>query len=144
LGINFRDPKSWDDRLGPEIVLPVNKPIRFTLRSKDVLHGFYMPDFRAQIHAVPGMPTYFHLTPRLTTDEMREKTGNSAFNYTLLCSQICGAGHYNMQYTVKVVSEKEYGEWLAKQPLFYNDDMKKELQASEASKAANDKIALNN
>jgi cytochrome c oxidase subunit 2 len=144
LGINFKDPKGWDDKLGGEIVLPVNKPVRFTIRSKDVLHGFYMPDFRAQIHAVPGMPTYFQLVPRLTTEEMREKTGNAAFKYTLLCSQICGAGHYNMQYTVRVVSEKEYAEWIAKQPLFFNDDMKKEMQTAEkTAAAASNKLALN-
>jgi cytochrome c oxidase subunit 2 len=144
LGINFRDPKSWDDKLGPEIVIPVNKPVRFTVRSKDILHSFYLPDFRAQINAVPGMPTYFQLTPRLTTEQMREKTGNSAFNYTLLCAKICGSGHYNMQYTVKVVSDQEYAEWIAKQPLFFNDDMKKELKMAENSEAAaTNKLALN-
>lgn len=144
LGINFKDPKSWDDKLGGEIVLPVNKPVRFTIRSKDVLHSFYLPNFRAQINAVPGMPTYFQLVPRLTTEEMREKINNAAFNYTLLCSKICGAGHYNMQYTVRVVSEKEYAEWIAKQPLFFNDDMKKEMQAAEKSNAAaSNKLALN-
>lgn len=144
LGIDFNDPKSWDDKLGPEIVLPINKPVRFTIRSKDILHSFYMPEFRTQINAVPGMPTYFQITPRLTTEQMREKTGNAAFNYTLLCAKICGAGHYNMQYTVKVVSEKEYAEWIAKQPLFFNDDVKKEMKVAEESKAAaNNKLALN-
>jgi cytochrome c oxidase subunit 2 len=49
-----------------------------------------------------------------------------------------------MQYTVKVVSEKEYAEWLAKQPLFFNDDMKKELKMAENSEAAaGNKLALN-
>ncbi|MGV3510158.1 MAG: cytochrome c oxidase subunit II [Sphingobacteriaceae bacterium] len=144
LGIDFNDPKSWDDKLGPEIVLPINKPVRFTIRSKDILHSFYMPEFRTQINAVPGMPTYFQITPRLTTEQMREKTGNAAFNYTLLCAKICGAGHYNMQYTVKVVSEKEYAEWIAKQPLFFNDDVKKEMKMAEETKAAsNNKLALN-
>ena len=90
------------------------------------------------------MPTYFQITPRLTTEQMREKTGNAAFNYTLLCAKICGAGHYNMQYTVKVVSEKEYAEWIAKQPLFFNDDVKKEMKMAEETKAAsNNKLALN-
>ncbi|MBC7915589.1 MAG: cytochrome c oxidase subunit II [Pyrinomonadaceae bacterium] len=143
LGIDFKDPKGWDDKLGGEIVLPVNKTVRFTIRSKDILHSFYIPDFRAQINAVPGMPTYFNLVPRLTTEQMREKTGNPAFNYILLCAKICGAGHYNMQYTVKVVTEKEYAEWLTKQPLFFNDDMKKELKMADQNKAAaNNKLAL--
>lgn len=143
LGIDFTDPKSWDDKLGGEIVLPVNRPVRFTIRSKDVLHSFYVPHFKAQINAVPGMPTYFQLTPTETTEEMREKKGDPEFNYTLLCAKICGSGHYNMQYVVKVVSEKEYAEWIAKQPLFFNDDVKKEMQMADDSKtAADNKLAL--
>lgn len=145
LGMDFTDPKNWDDRLGAQIVMPVNKPVRFTIRSKDVLHSFYMPDFRVQMNAVPGMPTYFQFTPRLTTEEMREKTGNTKFEYVLLCAKICGAGHYNMQYTVKVVSEQEYKDWLANQPLFFNDDVKKELNmAKENTVSTANQLASNN
>ncbi|PWG78823.1 cytochrome c oxidase subunit II [Pararcticibacter amylolyticus] len=147
LGIDFTDKKSWDDKLGGEIVLPKGRPVRFTINSKDILHSFYIPDFRVQMNAVPGMPTYFQFTPRFTTDEMREKTGNAAFDYVLLCNKICGTGHYNMQYKVRVVDEKEYNEWIAKQPLYYNDDVKKETEQrmvkSEAAKADN-KLAINN
>jgi cytochrome c oxidase subunit 2 len=144
LGIDFKDQKSWDDKLVSEIVIPVNKPVRFTIGSKDVLHSFYMPDFRVQINAVPGMPTYFQFTPRLTTAQVREERKNPAYDYVLLCAKICGAGHYNMQAKVTVVSEEEYAVWIAKQPLFYNDDVKKELQLAEQTKSAeNNKIALN-
>ncbi|HEY1023719.1 MAG TPA: cytochrome c oxidase subunit II transmembrane domain-containing protein [Sphingobacteriaceae bacterium] len=127
LGIDFKDSKSWDDKIAGEIVLPVNRPVRFTIGSKDILHSFYIPDFRVQMNAVPGMPTYFQFTPKYTTEEMREKTSNPKFNYVLLCNKICGAGHYNMQSNVRVVTEKEYNEWLAEQALFYNDDMKKQF-----------------
>lgn len=147
LGIDFTDKKSWDDKLGGEIVLPVGRPVRFTIQSKDILHSFFIPDFRVQMNAVPGMPTYFQFTPSITTAEMREKTGNAAFDYTLLCNKICGAGHYNMQYKVRVVSEKEYEEWLAKQPLFFNDDMKKEMQqqqqTAKLATASGNKLAIN-
>lgn len=148
LGIDFNDKKSWDDKMGPEIVLPVNRPVRFTIQSKDIIHSFFIPDFRVQMNAVPGMPTYFQFTPTITTDEMREKTGNAAFDYTLLCNKICGSGHYNMQYKVRVVSEKEFREWLVKQPLFFNDDMKKEMQQKQQTakatiSSANNRLALN-
>ncbi len=148
LGIDFADKTSWDDKLGSEIVLPVNRPVRFTINSKDILHSFFIPDFRVQMNAVPGMATYFQFTPTITTEEMRDKTGNAAFDYTLLCNKICGSGHYNMQYKVRVVSEKEYREWLTKQPLFFNDDMKKEMQQKQQTAkvhdaALNNKIALN-
>ena len=128
LGIDFKDQKSWDDKLVSEIVIPVNKPVRFTIGSKDVLHSFYLPDFRVQMNAVPGMPTYFQFTPRLTTAQVREERNNPEYDYVLLCAKICGAGHYNMQAKVTVVSEAEYATWLAKQALYYNDDVKKELQ----------------
>lgn len=144
LGIDFKDQKSWDDKLTSEIVIPVNKPIRFTIGSKDVLHSFYLPDFRVQMNAVPGMPTYFQFTPRLTTAEMREKRNDPKYDYVLLCAKICGAGHYNMQAKVTVVSEAEYKTWLAKQPLYYNDDVKKELQLVENTQVEeSNKMALN-
>ncbi|WP_306549814.1 cytochrome c oxidase subunit II [Daejeonella sp.] len=144
LGIDFKDQKSWDDKLVGEIVIPVNKPVRITVGSKDVLHSFYLPDFRAQINAVPGMPTYFQFTPRLTTAEVRVERNNPEYNYVLLCAKVCGAGHYNMQAKVTVVSEAEYATWLAKQALYYNDDVKKELQmVNKKSTDQNNKIALN-
>jgi cytochrome c oxidase subunit 2 len=144
LGIDFKDQKSWDDKLVSEIVIPVGKPARFTIGSKDVLHSFYLPDFRVQMNAVPGMPTYFQFTPRLTTAEMRAKRNDPKYDYVLLCAKICGAGHYNMQAKVTVVSEAEYATWLAKQAFYYNDDVKKELQMAENKSAVeNNKIALN-
>ncbi len=144
LGIDFKDQKSWDDKLVGEIVIPVNKPIRININSKDVLHSFYLPDFRVQMNAVPGMPTTFQFTPRLTTAQIREKRNNPKYDYVLLCAKVCGAGHYNMQAKVTVVSEVEYAAWLAKQPLYYNDDVKRELQLVESKKTEEvNKIALN-
>ena len=144
LGIDFKDSKSWDDKLVSEIVIPIGRPVRITIGSKDVLHSFYMPDFRVQMNAVPGMPTYFQFTPRMTTAEMRLKRNDPKYDYVLLCAKICGAGHYNMQAKVTVVTEAEYATWIAKQSFYYNDDVKKELQMAEI-KSVNDnnKIALN-
>lgn len=145
LGIDYKDPKSWDDKLAGEIVLPVNKPVRFAIGSKDILHSFYVPDFRVQINAVPGMPTSFQFTPKYTTQQMRDKLGNPTFNYLLLCAKICGAGHYNMQAKVTVLSEEEYKAWEAKLPLFYNDDVKKQLQiAQQKMGSENNKVTLTN
>jgi len=144
LGIDFKDQKSWDDKLVGEIVIPVNKAVHVIINSKDVLHSFYLPDFRVQMNAVPGMPTTFQFTPRLTTAQMREKRNNPKYDYVLLCAKICGAGHYNMQAKVTVVSEAEYATWLAKQPLYYNDDVKRELQLVESKKTEEvNKLALN-
>ncbi|WP_410219729.1 cytochrome c oxidase subunit II [Pedobacter sp.] len=125
LGIDFNDRNSQDDLVADEIVLPVNKAVRFTLTSKDVIHSFYMPHFRVQLNTVPGMPTYFEFTPTITTDEMKAKTGDPNFHYILLCSKICGTNHFNMQKVVRVVSEKEYEEWLTNQKPYLNDGLRK-------------------
>ena len=63
----------------------------------------------------------------------------------MLCNKICGTGHYNMQTKVTVVSEQEYAAWIAKQQLFYNDDVKKELQMTNAAEVSsvNSKLASN-
>lgn len=145
LGLDFKDQKTWDDKLGGEIVLPVNRSVRFTIGSKDIIHSFYIPTMRVQMNAVPGMLTYFQFTPKFTTAEMREKSNDPAFDYVLLCNKICGTGHYNMQTKVTVVSEQEYAAWIAKQQLFYNDDVKKELQMSNAAgvSSVNSKLASN-
>ncbi len=145
LGIDFKDRKSWDDQLAGEIVLPVNRPVRFQIGSKDILHSFFIPTMRAQINAVPGMTTYFQLTPRYTTTQMREKENDPAFDYVLLCNKICGSGHYNMKVKVTVVSVKEYEEWLVKQQLFLNDDIKSEFHLTQTKKEqGTNAVALNN
>lgn len=144
LGIDFKDKKSWDDKLAGEIVIPVNRAVRVMIGSKDVLHSFYIPEFRVQLNAVPGMPTFFQFTPKYTTAEMREKRNDPKFDFILLCSKICGAGHYNMQSKVTVVTEAEYAAWEAKLPVMYNDDVKKELQIADAKNAEiKNKVALN-
>lgn len=107
-GINPRDPHGRDDILitGGELHLPVNQPVKMLLRSKDVLHDFYVPQFRARMDMVPGLVTYFWLTPT--------KTGR----YEILCAELCGIGHYAMRGTVIVEGAKDFDAWLAGQPTF--------------------------
>lgn len=125
LGIDFNDKNSLDDQFADEIVLPVNKPVRFILTSKDVLHSFYMPHFRVQLNTVPGMTSYFEFTPTITTEEMKVKTNDPTFKYLLLCAKICGSNHFNMQKPVRVVSEAEYKEWVVKQGTYLTNDLRK-------------------
>jgi cytochrome c oxidase subunit 2 len=125
LGIDFNDKNSLDDQLADELVIPVNKPVRFVLTSKDVLHSFYMPHFRVQLNTVPGMTSYFEFTPTITSDEMKIKTNDPSFKYILLCAKICGTNHYNMQKTVRVVSQEEYNAWVVKQTTYLTNDLRK-------------------
>ncbi|MCJ8156888.1 cytochrome c oxidase subunit II [Sphingomonas sp. LaA6.9] len=107
-GINPRDPFGRDDVLieGNELRLPVDKPVKMVLRSKDVLHDFYVPQFRAKMDLVPGIVTYFWMTPT--------KKGT----YEILCAELCGTGHHVMRGTVIVANERDFGSWLGEQPTF--------------------------
>jgi cytochrome c oxidase subunit 2 len=147
LGVDFKDRKSLDDLRADEIVLPVGKPVRFNIIAQDVIHSVYIPHFRVQMNAVPGLPTHFLFTPTITTAEMRTKLDDPNFEYVLLCNKICGSGHYNMQKTVRVVSESEYREWLASQKPYLTDQLRNELKLadSESTEEAEENIvALNN
>ena len=120
IGLNFEDSKGHDDIiLTSALYLPVDVPVSFTIRSRDVLHSATLPHFRMKMDAVPGMPTYFWITPTMTTEEMREKTGNPEFVYEMSCQQICGGAHWNMRREVVVVTMEEYKKWLGEQKPLY-------------------------
>jgi cytochrome c oxidase subunit 2 len=137
VGLDTADLASYDDVLvRNEFHIPVNREIELNIRSRDVIHSVYLPHFRAQMNAVPGMITYFKFIPTKTTAEMRkdpytvmmmaginkqrEKEGKEPieFDYLLLCNKICGASHFNMQMNLVVDTEADYQKWLATQKAF--------------------------
>lgn len=135
-GIDFNDKNAWDDIQGAEIVIPVNKSVRFHIISKDIIHSFYLPDFRVQINAVPGMTNYFQFTPTVTTEEMRDRMNDPSYDYVMLCNKICGSSHYNMQKRVVVVTEQEYKEWLSKQNKYFTETLQQEFAQHDAKTEA--------
>jgi cytochrome c oxidase subunit 2 len=106
--IDPNDPAGQDDVLvtSPELHLPLGKPVKMLLRAKDVLHQFAVPPFRVKMDMVPGMVTYFWLTPT--------RTGS----FDALCEQLCGTAHFTMRGRVIVDEEKDFQAWLAKQPTY--------------------------
>ncbi len=107
-GINPNDPNGQDDILveGDDLHLPIDRPVKMLLRSIDVLHDFYVPQFRAKMDLVPGAVTYFWLTP----------TRTGAFD--ILCAELCGTGHHIMRGTVVVDSAADFDEWMSEQSTF--------------------------
>lgn len=123
-GFDLSDKAALDDFTASEIHVPKGHPVLLKIRSRDVLHAVYMPQFRVQMYAVPGMPTRFWFTPTTTTDEMRSRLGNPNFNYELACNQVCGQGHYAMKFTIVVDEPDDYVAWYAAQkPVSQNTDM---------------------
>lgn len=86
------------------LYLPKGQPIVFKLRSLDVIHSFFVPEFSEKLDAVPGITTTLRVTPtRIGT-------------YPVECTELCGPGHAFMRSTVHVVSRSSFQSWLAGQP----------------------------
>ncbi|MFT6849871.1 MAG: cytochrome c oxidase subunit 2 [Sphingobacteriales bacterium] len=132
-----------DDVIERELVLPVGKTLRLSFRARDVIHSAYMPDFRLQMNCVPGMPTQFIFTPRLTTEEMREVKGDETFDYSMICAKICGTAHFNMQMKVTVVSEADYKKWLATKTPYYVDQHKAMIEEAPVTEQTEEAMVAN-
>jgi cytochrome c oxidase subunit 2 len=101
IGLDKDDPAAKDDvfSLG-QMHLPVNRPIRVRLRSKDVIHSFFLPNLRVKQDAVPGMGIEVGFTPT--------KIGN----FEIACAELCGLGHYRMKAFLTIESEQDFNKWL--------------------------------
>ena len=102
LGVVPDDPAGADDVIveAADLHLPIDRPVKMLLRSIDVLHDFYVPEFRAKMDMVPGMITYFWFTPTRTGE------------FEVLCAELCGTGHGFMRGYVLVETEEDYQAWL--------------------------------
>ena len=108
------DASAWDDIIQKDtLVLCKGQQYEISLRAKDVIHSAFFTHMRAQMNAVPGMPTRLKFTPSMTTEEMRKSKNNPAFNYTLMCNKICGGAHYKMKMIVVVKEKAAYNAWMA-------------------------------
>jgi cytochrome c oxidase subunit 2 len=120
VGIIWDDKFSQDDILTEQTMYVVKgQPVKLVIGSRDVIHDVGLSHFRLKMDAVPGIPTTMWFTPKFTTKEMREKTGNPNFTYEISCDQMCGNGHYSMKGIIEVVEQDEYDLWMAKQKAQY-------------------------
>jgi cytochrome c oxidase subunit II len=97
------DAASKDDILTETLGVPVDRQVELLLRSKDVIHSFYVRELRLQQDIVPGMTIPIHFTAT--------QTGT----YEIVCTQLCGLGHYKMRAFLKVMTEPDYEKWLQEQ-----------------------------
>ena len=86
-----------------EVHLPINKNVLVNLSSNDVLHSFFLPNFRVKQDAVPGqwIKVWFN--------------GTKAGRYEIACAELCGSGHYNMRGLLIMDSHQDYDVWLDQQ-----------------------------
>ncbi|MGE0355411.1 MAG: c-type cytochrome [Burkholderiales bacterium] len=107
-GLNPDDPNGRDDVLvaSQEVHLPLGKPVKLRLRSKDVLHNFAVAELRVKMDMVPGMIPYLWFTP------------TRAGKYDILCQELCGVGHFTMRGRLVLESDEAFQKWLAGYPTF--------------------------
>lgn len=145
LGVNWKSKASQDDFLSDEIVLPVNVPVSVNIAALDVIHNFYLPEFRLMMDAVPGITTKFWFKPTITTAKMREIKNDPEFDYELACNQLCGSGHWNMKKKVTILSEEEYRAWAAQQkPYLEQNPPKSAEQPASDSTTVTAQLQVNN
>lgn len=97
------DTSARDDIVSASLVIPVNRPIQLRLHAKDVSHAFYVPELRIQQDFVPGLVIPLHFTATRTA-----KT-------EIVCTQLCGLGHYNMRAYLEVRTDADFQKWLNEQ-----------------------------
>lgn len=105
LGLVSTDPAGSDDIViqGGDLHLPLDKPVKILLRSIDVVHDFFVPEFRAKMDLVPGQVSYIWLVPT--------RTGT----FEILCAELCGIGHALMRGAVVVENATDHQAWLQEQ-----------------------------
>jgi cytochrome c oxidase subunit 2 len=100
----FEYPQGEGDPIrSTQLYLPVDRPVRFFVNSRDVIHDFWVPAFRMKVDAVPGIETSYRVTP------------NRRGNYPVVCAELCGLGHALMRQTAHVVTGDEFAAWVEKQ-----------------------------
>src|ERR1700733_2080248 len=97
------DVAARDDIVVGSLTIPVNQPILLTLHSKDMIHSFFVPELRIQTDIVPGLEIPIHFTAI--------QTGK----HEIVCTQLCGLGHYNIKAYIEVLPQDKYDEWLKRQ-----------------------------
>lgn len=103
IGIDAGDPAGADDVvLLNQLLIPEGKPVRVRVRSTDVIHSLFLPNFRVKQDAMPGMSIETWFTPQRAGD------------FEIACAELCGLGHYRMKGEVHVVAAKEFEEKLLK------------------------------
>lgn len=122
-GIDPSDPNGKDDVIATgEFNLPVNKNVIVHLSAVDVLHSFFLPNFRVKQDAVPGswINVWFN--------------GTRAGKFELACAELCGSGHYNMRAVLNMQSEADFNKWM-------DEKNKAKLATLEPEKPAEQAVA---
>jgi cytochrome c oxidase subunit II len=121
VGLDPNDANAKDDIQISTLIVPKGRPVALQLRSKDVIHSFWVPVFRIKQDAVPGMNVRLHFT------------ANHVGKYEMTCVELCGSLHYNMKTFALVVEQNEYDEMMAMDESKFKDKLNQLIQRYEVN-----------
>lgn len=99
----YPNPTGGEPISSNELYMVEDEPVLFEIRALDVIHSFWVPEFRMKRDAVPGITTQLRVTPdRLGT-------------YPVVCAELCGLGHAYMRQNANVISRQDFDAWMAEQ-----------------------------
>jgi cytochrome c oxidase subunit 2 len=102
-GLDDKDPAAKDDIVSGSLRIPLGKPVKLILHSRDVIHNFFVRELRVKQDIVPGMEIPLVIQ------------GDIEGLYEVPCSELCGLGHYQMRTTMQVMSEADFEKWKQEQ-----------------------------
>ena len=102
-GLDDKDPASKDDIVSASLKVPLGKPVKLLMHSRDVIHNFFVPELRQKQDIVPGMEIPFHFQ------------ADTPGTYEVPCSELCGLGHHQMRTTMEVMAEADFEKWKREQ-----------------------------
>ena len=106
VGVDRTKPGGADDIMVPEMYVPVDTDVEVVLKSKDVLHNYFVPELRIKLDTVPGLVGKLNFR------------ADTQGKFEIVCSELCGLGHYKMRSFLHVVSREEYDAWIEEQASF--------------------------
>jgi cytochrome c oxidase subunit 2 len=109
--------------------IPVGRPVKLNITAGDVLHAFWLPEFRLKQDAVPGREVQLTFTP------------NRVGQYPIICAELCGAYHGGMKSQLYVQTEEEYEQWVQQNTIAQSDSVESTLAANPASSSDSEFLA---
>lgn len=109
--------------------IPVGRPVKLNITAGDVLHAFWLPEFRLKQDAVPGREVQLTFTP------------NRVGQYPIICAELCGAYHGGMKSQLYVQTEEEYEQWVQQNTIAQSDSLKSTLAVNAAASSDSEFLA---
>jgi len=129
---------SWSFDYGNGVIsdtlrLPLNQRVHILLHSEDVIHAFFVPEFRVKQDVMPGRDNFVDFTPTMTSEAYLATEGKQGKELKLRCAELCGLSHWKMMAPVQVVPKAEFMAWLHTEMAKVNPALTKQSSTAKTS-----------